>query len=115
MARGRCPLSKDIRWEVWSEFGSKGLPCDPLILVQSRGIGGCRKWPCGGGDGNSGVEGSEVAVAGEAMRFMRRVKRPEMLDDCQNKYLGWYLRGAGWGAWNWGPHLRGKVSHAFQH
>ena len=39
------------------------------------------------GGGGSGVEGSEVAVAGEALRFMRRVKRPKMRDDCQNNYL----------------------------
>ena len=47
------------------------------------------------GGGGSGVEGSEVAVAGEALRFMRRVKRPKMRDDCQNNYLGWHLKGQG--------------------
>ncbi len=51
------------------------------------------------GGGGSDVEGSEVvAVAGESLRFTRRVKRPEMPDDCRNKYLGWYLREQGWGA-----------------
>ena len=111
MAKARCMvgMTKDIRWDVGLPRLATWMLGTPLILVQKVVDVDCGRWGHWRGCGPSMVALTEQGVASEPLRFVRRARCPNTLEEWRNNTFGVVGGGAGWGGSKCRPALRVRV------